>query len=347
MLKQVFVALTILAGASESCCFAQDPSTLPSYKPEQTLTPAILRAYGSDDMGPLMKAWEEGFRKSQANIEFTETLKGSHTTMAGLYQGIADLGLSGREAWPLETYGLFRKTHHFATEITVASGSYNVPSKTFALAIFVNKDNPLSKLTVKQLDGIFGKERNGGWETNLNWSTALARGPQENIRTWGQLGVTGEWADKPIHVYGFPVFQPGLTYFFERTVFNGGDIWNPGLRELNTSAEIIDAVSKDPYGIGYTGICYETPAVKAVSLAARDSTQYFAPTRENVLKRQYPLTRSIYIYIDKTPGKPLDPKVKEFLRYVLSKEGQEDVLRGGIYLPLTEQAVQEQLKKLD
>ena len=329
-----------------TCVCAQSRDSLPEYRPEHKLTTAIMRSWGSNDMETVMKYWEEGFRKYQPDIWFSDTLKGSATTQAALYQSVADLGLSGREAQPLELYGLYRRSHYFVTEITVASGSFDVPGKTFALAIFVHMDNPITKLTMKQLDGIFGKERPGGWQGIL-WRTDVARSAKENIRTWGQLGLTGEWADKPIHVYGYPIRQPGTVYFFEKAVFHGGDLWNAGLMEFDKSDEIVAALGKDRYGIAYSGISYKTPLVKPVALAATEGGPYVELTKQNVLDRTYPLTRSIYIYIDRAPEKPMDPKVKEFLRYVLSRQGQQDVARAATYLPLPEGAVREQLRKLE
>jgi phosphate transport system substrate-binding protein len=336
-----------------ACACAQNLNDLPQYKPEQKVSD-IIRSWGSDEMAGLMKSWEKGFRKYQPDIQFSDTLKGTETAQAALYTSVADLALMSREILPLEWYPLFRRKHHFPLTITVATGSLDVPNKTFALAVLVNKDNPITKLTLKQLDGIFGEQRAGGWDEKLSWHSEVARSAAENIRTWGQLGLTGEWKDKPIHLYGYPitvwapsVVAPGAVYFFRAKVFGGGATWNPDLLEFEKGEQIAEALSRDPYGIAYTCLGYKSPLLKPIALATTDGGSYIAPTKESVASRQYPLARSIYISIDRTPGEPVDPKVKEFLRYILSREGQRDVAQDGGYLPLTAEEVRAQLKKLE
>src|SRR5262249_27689907 len=155
----------------------------------------------------------------------------------------------------------------------------------------------------------------------------LARGSNENIRTWGELGLTGEWAKKPIDVYGYPATIyaafPGAMLFFRAKAFGGGDIWNPGLLEFDNGSDLIAALGKNRYGIGYTSLAYKTQLVKSIALVTADGI--IDLSRDNVASRKYPLTRSVYIYIDRDPEKPVDPKVKEFLRYILSRQGQQPV----------------------
>lgn len=343
------ILVSILAPAA----LAQRLDDLPRYKPRQEVYETI-RSWGSDDMAGLMKAWEQGFVKYHSGIHFADTLKGTDTAQAALYTEVTDLALMDREILPLEWYGLFRRKHYFPLMITVAHGSADVPNKAFAPVIFVHKDNPISKLTLNQLDGIFGEVRNGGWDDHIIWHAEKARGANENIRTWGQLGLTGEWADKPIHVYGFPVtvwtpsvFAPGAAYFFRVRVFNGGDKWNSDLMEYEKGDQIADALSRDPYGIGYTCLGYRRESIKPVALASRDGGNYVEPTRENIAGGKYPLTRPVYISIDRAPGGPLNPKVAEFLRFILSREGQEVVARDSGYLPLNAEEIRAELKKLE
>jgi phosphate transport system substrate-binding protein len=227
----------------------------------------------------------------------------------------------------------------------------------------VNKDNPISKLTMRQLDGIFGAERTGGLK-GVVLSPDAARSAKEDIRTWGQLGLTGEWADKQIQTYGYTF--TGMKWFFQMQVFDGGQKWNPNYREyVETESGMVDRenklgrtltidqmladLSKDKYGIAYCPLHYARnfPQVKPLAIAPKEGGPYLEPTKENFQNRTYPLTRSIFIYLNRTPGQPVDPKLKEFLVYVLSREGQQEVVKYGRYLPLPPEVVREQLKKLE
>lgn len=179
-----------------------------------------------------------------------------------------------------------------------------------------------------------------------------ARSRKENIRTWGQLGLTGTWADKPIHVYGPPGLFPGGVSYFQSKVMGGADTWNGNLREFNDRRRMMAALGKDPYGIAYATLAYATSKVKSLALAETRAGPYVALTRANVANRSYPLARLAYIYFapDRPNGDPtdpqVDPKVEEFLRYILSRQGQRDVRREGDFLPLTKAVVREQLEKL-
>lgn len=303
-------------------------------------------------MATLMKYWEQGFAKYHPNIRFEDTLKGTGTAQFGLDEWVADIGLMGREIWAIEYYGVYRRSHQYPVGIEVATGSYDVRGKSAALTIFVHKDNPISKLTVKQLDGIYGVERDGGWQ-GLNWHREVARTAKENIRTWGQLGLTGAWADKPIHPYGPPGIYPGAVTFFQEKVLGGSDKFSEDLLEYENREQMMAALGNDPYGIAYAGMNYKTPIVKPVALAAKEGGPYVEPTKVNVANRTYPLSRPVYIYFaTDTPSgdmanPKIDPKVKEFLSYVLSRQGQLDVSREQEYLPLTEPIVRAQRRKLE
>ncbi|HEV2441827.1 MAG TPA: substrate-binding domain-containing protein [Steroidobacteraceae bacterium] len=345
----VLLAATLIYAPSLVC--ARSSSSLPEYRPERQVS-GVIRSWGSRQMGGLMKIWEAGFRKYQPNVYFEDTLKGTASAQYGLQVNVADLALSARQIFPYEYYGIYRRSQLRPVEIAVATGSYDVPGKSTALAIFVNKDNPLSRLTLKQLDGIYGDQRTGGWQ-GLEWVTQAARSSKENIRTWGRLGLTGEWADKPIHVYGPPGLYPGGVSYFQSKVMGGADTWNGSLREFNDRRLMMAALAKDRYGIAYATMAYETAQAKSLALAETQDGPYVALTKANVANRTYPLARLAYIYFapDRPNGDPadpkVDPKVKEFLRYILSRQGQRDVLREGAFLPLTKQVVREQLEKLD
>ncbi len=333
-----------------------DLSDLPQYQPEQQVS-GTIRVWGSGyfAQGSLGKYWEEGFRRHQAAVTFDYHLQAPALAIPALCVGMSDLSPSRHITFD-ETLMFERVFSRDPVEISMVTGSLNVPGWNYALGIFVHKDNPISRLTVKQLDGIFGTERDGGYD-GTTWRTDIARGAADNIRTWGQLGLTGVWAGARIHVYGDNL-RYHIPRTFERLVFQGGDKWNEELHEYanfknadgtNTleAQEVIDAIAKDPYGIGYSSVAYLTPQTKAVAIAPRSGGDYVELNLDNLRSRRYPLFDQVYFYLNRVPGKPVDPKVKEFLRYVLSREGQDAVQRDAKYLPLTWEVVREQLKKLE
>jgi phosphate transport system substrate-binding protein len=344
-----------------------DLSGLPEYKPEQQVS-GTIRQWGNNYIkdSPLVEVWETGFRKHHPDIKFKDNLSSSAVAFPGPIAGVADLAPMGRQALWDELKGFEREgaeggaegsSNVDVVEIVMATGSFDVRGWTFALGVFVNKDNPINQLTLEQLDCIFGAQREGGWD-GLEWKTSLARDPEKNIRTWGQLGLTGEWADKPIRVYGYN-FKYHFTDEIDKKVLKGSGKWNETLRmysnvagqkkdgSLTGAGELMmNDLSKDKYGIAYTGIAFITPQTKAVALAAKAGGPYVELTLDNVQARKFPLTRDVYYYLKREKGKPIDPKAKEFLRYVLSREGQDAVQKDGKYLPLTAEAAAEQLKKL-
>ena len=350
-MKTSIFSFAVALFATAATLPAQDLSGLPDYKPQQAVT-GLLRSRGNDQMAAVLKLWEQGFQKHHPGVTFEDTLKGSGSAMYGIEMRTADMALMGRPVNPFERYGTYERGWVYAIEIEVATGAAAQPHKSPATAIFVHKDNPLAKLTMKQLDGIFGDARTGGWIA-LSWNEKAKRGVEGNIRTWGQLGVTGPLANQPIHPYGQPNRGAGEVSFFEGRVFGGARIWNESLREYPDPAKMIADLEKDPLGIAYAALGQGTAGVKALALAETDAGPYVNITKASVTDRSYPLTRSVYIYytID-TPKAELsetrgDPRVKEFLRYILSKEGQQDVIKEGSYLPLTAAVVREQLKKMD
>ena len=311
-----------------------------------------LRVSGNDQMAGLLKRWEEGFRKIHPNVRIEAWLKGSGSGMYGLEMRTSDIALMGRPIHPYERYGVYERAWVYPVEIEVATGSFAVPHKSPAYAVFVHKDNPLARLTVKQLDGIFGAERGGGWKA-LTWDETAAHTKDENIRTWGQLGLTGEWAGKPIRVYGPPNLGAGTITYFQAKVMGGGAIFNEDLREYADRARMIADLGNDRYGIAYTALGYRKGDVKPVALADTNAGPFVELTRDSVADRSYPLARPVYIYYtidnEKTEiaNPRVDPKVRKFLRYVLSKQGQQAVAAEGAYLPLRPAIVEAQLQKLD
>ena len=342
---------TLAAAAMISASGASAADALAPYRAEQKIS-GVLRNWGNPHMAALMKNWEAGFRRHHPEIYFSDNLKSTATAPMGLTEWVADLALMGRQIYTYEYYGVYRRSLLLPVEIAVATGSFDVAGKSAALGVFVHRDNPLARLTLPQLDGIFGAQRDGGWD-GMNWRKESARPAAANLRTWGQLGLTGEWAGKPIRPYGPPGIYPGGISFFQRRVLGGGDTWAEGLMEFEDRRQMIEALARDPLGIAYAPMTYASPQVKALALAENSGGPFVAPTRAAVADRTYPLTRTVYIYFapDTPGGEPadpkVDPKVREFLRYILSRDGQQDVAREGGYLPVTPALARAQLKKLE
>ncbi len=344
-MRRLLFALLIATGTA----FAQDLSALPEYRPSVPVS-RVIRSWGSDHMAGLMKHLGAGFRRYHPDAYFVNTLKGTASAQFGLHVNAADIALSGREVFPYEYYGIYRRSQLYPVQIEVATGSFDVRGKSTALGVYVHPDNPLAQLTLEQLDRIYGDQRTGGWQ-KIEWVESVARGADKNVRTWGQLGLTGEWADKPINVYGPPGLHPGGVAYFQTRVMGGADTRNEALKEFDDRKLMLDALARDRYGIAYAGNSYRTPRVKAIALAEKPGGPFVALTRENVANRTYPLARSAFIYFapDTLTGDraQVDPGIREFLRYVLSRQGQEDVMREGDHLPLTPALAREQLQKLD
>src|SRR2546423_12825397 len=335
---------------------------LPQYKPEQIVS-GTIRNFGFG-LGGVLKLWEEDFQKLHPGIRFDDKLPTSDAAIPALVTGVADLGPDGGEATLTENLSFFEVYGYQVTDITVASGAFDVEGKSNGPVIFVHRDNPITRLTIKQLDGIFGSERTAGMR-GFKWSPSDAPGADQNIRTWGQLGLTGEWADKSIQTYGHA--PSGTARFFQWKVLRNGDKWNPNFREyvesgskmiadedraeqsLGLQSMLKNELANNRYGIAWTVMpqAQGISGVKPVAIASRDGGAYVMPSKESFQDRTDPLVRSIYIFLNRPPGKALDPKLREFLRYVLSREGQETVERNGSYLPLAAAVVQEQLQKLD
>jgi phosphate transport system substrate-binding protein len=328
-----------------------EPVGLPDYRPELQVS-SILRSRGNDQMATLMKAWQEGFRKYHPDVQFADSLKGSASGMYGLDMRTADMALMGRPVNPYERYGIYERSWVYPVEIEVATGAAAQPHKSPAYAILVHRDNPLARITLEQLDGVFGAQRQGGWK-KLSWDVNAARGADRNIRNWGQLGLNGPLADQPIHVYGPPLLGAGAITWFQSRVLQGGSMWNEDLREYADRKAMVTALANDPLGIAYTALGYANAGVKPLAVADKASGPFIELNANTVVDRSYPLARPVYIVyaIDDEHAEFTDPRgdpgVREFLRYVLSRQGQADVGREGTYLPLTPEIAREQLLKVD
>jgi phosphate transport system substrate-binding protein len=316
-----FVRSTLLLFLfSNSCSFTQQKSPV---------VPTPIRIWGHGALGhdyieSLVIKWEDGFRKLHPEIQFDNELHGTASAIGSLYTGTGDIAIMGREIWPVEVEA-FTDIHHYPPlGIDIVTGSLDIRNKDFALVVFVNRQNPLTHLSLPQIARIFGTE-------------------QKPPTTWGELGLTGEWATRPIHVFGFEIHR-GFGYYLEQRIFNGSTKWNPTLVELgdikqpdgsllDAGQRIVDAIGADPDAIGYSSLLYKNPAIRPVPTGAAGGP-FLLPTHQTIADHTYALTRSITAYIDRAAGKRADPRVEAFLRYVLSPEGQQAVVEDGGYTAL-------------
>jgi phosphate transport system substrate-binding protein len=343
-----------------------DLSELPAYQARGKIT-GTIRLWGSNYItdSNLAGYWETAFRKFHPGVTFEYNMLTTRAAVPSLVFGVADLGI-GRKIKTEELQLYQRYKNQDPIEIVVATGSYNVTGWNPAFGIVVSKDNPLTQISLDQLDGIFGAERLGGW-IGTDWHPEFARGPEKNLRTWGQLGLTGEWANHPITPYGLNLRYSQASWMSDR-ILGGSDKWNERLRMYANYASNEDGgkgsamgfgrlkrglnedLAKDRYGIAYVGspVGPNLPAgLKLLAVAATSTGPYYAYTMENIRSRKYPLHDEIYAYADGQNAVAMDTKVREYLRFIVSREGQEAVAHDGKYLPLTAEASREQLQKLD
>ncbi len=360
---EFFLAAVLLVAAQRPLRAAEfDLSGLPAYAPPHQVS-GVIRNYGFG-FGGLFKSWEPGFQKFHPGVTFIDTFPTSDAAFPALVTGVTDLAPNGGEGALTEILSFYEVHGYHATDIVAASGTYDVEGRSPGIVVYVHPDNPLTKLTLRQLDGIFGAERNGALR-GFKWDLKAARGPEKNIRTWGQLGLTGEWADKPIQTYGHA--PSGTTRFFLLRVLRNSDKWNPNYRGyVETGSKMIDDddkteqrggvqhmlrndLMKDRYGIAWTIVpqAAKVPGLKPLALAVEDGGPFVAPSRASFQDRTYPLVRNLYFYLNRKPGAALDPKLREFLRYILSREGQEAIVANGNYLPLPADLAAIQRARLD
>lgn len=343
-----------MLGASEAAMPEFDVGSLPAYAPATTTIHGVVRIHDTELTQHLVHLWQDGFLKLHPLIRYSEYTV--PTWFSGLCAGTADLAVTGHDAWRSDLKAFEGIYGYPPLEIMFATGGFNRrKGNTPGAIIFVHKDNPITGLSLDQLDGILGAERTGGW-VGTKWSTAASRGAEKNIRTWGQLGLTGEWADKPIQLFGIDATLSGWSGLIQKVVFKGGDKWNPALKELvrggaevPADTQIVSGVAQDRYAIGFSfmRIVEQNPEVKALALAAAPGASFVPPTRDTFHDRSYPLVAAVYFYLNRAPGQPMPPRVKQFIAYVLSREGQQAVIDDGMFIPLTPEAAREQLAKLE
>lgn len=291
---------------------------------------------GADVMDEITLGWAKLFREAYPRLSVTMEARASGAGAPGLIEGRAHAAPVGREMLPAEEKAFVDKFGYKPMAIRVATGSVGSLGKTAASIILVDKDNPIKGLTVAQLDAVYSKTRNQGLG---------------DIKNWGDLGLTGDWAARPIHLYGLKS-PNGIEWFFKINVMKDGDykdniefVKGQGFTHAFTVAA--QDMATHPGGLTYALMANVTPNVKVVPLAAKPGQPFVLPTVQTVYTHQYPLSRYVYIFVNKKPGQPLEPKTKEFLKLVLSHQGQDVVAKEGVYIPLTPEVVREELAKLE
>lgn len=296
-----------------------DPG-LDSYKAVSGVS-GNLSSVGSDTLNNLMTLWAETFYKFYPNVKIQIEGKGSTTAPPALISGTAQLGPMSRPMRGTEIDQFEKKFGYKPTPIRTAVD---------ALAVFVNKDNPLKCLTMEQVDAIFSKSRRYGYKAD--------------ITTWGQLGLTGDWANRPVSLYGRNSASGTYGFFKEHALKNGD--YKDEVKEQPGSASVVQGVTVDRYAIGYSGIGYATAGVRAVPIAEKEGAACVEATADNSYAGAYPLARFLYVYINKPPAKPLDPLTHEFVKLIVSKEGQEVVVKDG-YFPIPASIAKEEMTKVN
>ena len=323
------------AGQPETLKAPADPS-LPHFVADKSIS-GQLTSIGTDTMDDLMKLWIADFHGREPAIALNLQSKASMSVPAALSSGAAQLSPLSRELNPSEIEAFRAKHGYEPTEIAVALGSYRTPTRTVALTFYVNDANPITRMDLQQLDAI--------------WCTALHRGSKQPLTEWGQLGLTHEWTHRPIHLVG--VLPPdGVPNFITRTICKGGLLRDDVLAEKNSGptsvlTRIVDDIARDPSAIGYAGFHNRQPGTHPVLLADTSAGPYYAGTFDEVRSATYPLTRFVYIYVDRAPNAQLSPPVREFLRYVLSLEGQRQVEQESIFMPLPSSIAAQQRARLE
>jgi phosphate transport system substrate-binding protein len=314
MLKYILALLALVVCTQESILAEMKP-----YEKVDGVS-GNLSSFGSDTMNNMMTYWTEGFRKMYPDVNIQVEGKGSGTAFPALIKGAAQLGPMSRDPKPTEQDDFESAFGYKATVLRTALDS---------LAVYVNKDNPLNEITLEQLDAIFSKGRK--------------RGYREDIATWGRLGLKGDWANRPIGMYGRNSAS-GTYGFYKEVTLKGGD-YKDTVKELLGSASVVQAISRDRYAIGYSGIGYATSGIKKLKIAEKAGGKFIEASADNVYNDTYPLRRFLYVAINKPPGKSLSPLLREFCSFMFSREGQEAVHKDG-YFPVPKAVVEKELAKI-
>lgn len=323
-MKKTLIALVSLcsvpfmAGPAQAASSQLDP-LLASY----TRTSGVsgnLSSVGSDTLANLMTLWAEEFKRVYPNVNVQIQAAGSSTAPPALTEGTSTFGPMSRKMKSKELEAFERKHGYKPTAIRVAID---------ALAVYVHKDNPIKGMTIPQVDAVFSSTRKCGLD--------------EDIKSWGKLGLGGAWANRDIQIFGRNSVSGTYGYFKKKALCKGD--YKSNVNEQPGSASVVQSVTASINGIGYSGIGYKTSGVKAVSLTKKAGKPFIEASAENAANGSYPLSRYLYVYVNKHPNKPLAPMEREFVKMVLSKSGQQVVIKDG-YVPLSNKIVEKELAKL-
>lgn len=317
MKKLVAVVVMATGLAAGATAHAGLDAAIPAYSKASGIS-GNLSSVGSDTLANLMTMWAEAFKKEYSNVNIQIQAAGSSTAPPALTQGTSNLGPMSRPMKDEEIQAFQAKYGYKPTAVPVAID---------ALAVFVHKDNPVKSLTMQQIDAIFSATRTCG--------------AAKEVSKWGDLGLAGEWAARDLQLYGRNSVSGTYGYFKEHALCKGD--FKTGVNEQPGSASVVQSVSSSLNGVGYSGIGYVTSAVKALPLAKKDGDAPVEPNEANALSGKYPLSRALYVYVNKAPNKPIAPLEAEFLKLVLSKTGQEIVIKDG-FIPMTSKMIEKSLK---
>lgn len=318
ILISMAAGLTMTSGAVMA--EAKVDADLPDYSKASGIS-GNLSSVGSDTLANMMTLWAEEFKRQYPNVNIQIQAAGSSTAPPALTEGTSNIGPMSRKMKDKEIEAFEKRYGYKPMAIPVAID---------ALAVYVHKDNPIKGMTIAEVDAIFSSTRKCKHD--------------KNIGNWGDLGMSGSWANKDIQLYGRNSVSGTYGYFKKKGLCKG-DFKNT-VNEQPGSASVVQSVSTSINGIGYSGIGYKTSGVKAVALAKKAGKPFIDATAENAVTGDYPLSRFLYVYVNKHPNKPLAPLDREFLKMVLSKLGQEVVVKDG-YIPVPAKVAKKVLKSIE
>ncbi len=317
-LLAVAVASTLLGSGSVSAAAKVD-AKIANYETVSGIS-GNISSVGSDTLANLMTLWAEDFKRNYPNVNIQIQAAGSSTAPPALTESTSNLGPMSRKMKSKELAAFEKRYGYKPTAIAVAID---------ALAVYVNKDNPIKGMSIPQVDAIFSATRKCGHSAD--------------IKKWGDLGIAGNWKGKSIQIFGRNSVSGTYGYFKKKALCKGD--YKSNVNEQPGSASVVQSVTASLNGIGYSGIGYKTSGVKAVPLTKKPGQKFIAATADNAINGSYPLARFLYVYVNKKPNKPLAPLEKEFIKLVMSKQGQQVVVKDG-YIPLPYKVIQKQLAKL-
>jgi len=319
LMKGISAGITVVMVVSFAVAAVEVDPMLPVYEPVQGIA-GNIKSIGSDTMNNEMTLWAEGFLAMYPNVQIEIEGKGSSTAPPALINGTAHFGPMSRQMKNKEIDTFEERFGYKPTQLRTSIDM---------LAIYVHKDNPISGLTLQQVDAVFSKTRKGGY-------------PQD-IRTWGDLGLTGEWKNKPISLYGRNAASGTYGYLKEHALYKGD--YKDEVKEQPGSSSVVQGVASDKYAIGYSGIGYKTADVRAVPLTVEKNTPFVPATPEYAYSGEYPLARFLYLSVNYKPGSDLDPLRREFIKFVFSQQGQLDVVKDG-YFPVPAVIARQELESV-